>query len=135
MVMTLSSYLYKWKLKFSTMKTMLLAFHLYNKDARREVNIFVNGEALPFSVEPTYLTKKLDRELTFRQHFESLRKKLTSRVRLIKQLAGSSWMRMPRYSAQPPLPWSIPRLSTARPFGVAVLIIVLSTSPLTMPCA
>ena len=33
----------------------------------------------------------MDRALTFRRHLESLRKKLTSRVGLLKQLAGSSW--------------------------------------------
>ena len=38
---------------------------------------------------------------------------------------------MPQYSAQPPLLWSIPWLSTARLFGVVVLILTLSTSLLT----
>ena len=33
----------------------------------------------------------LDRSLTFRQHLELLRKKLTSRAALLKRLAGSSW--------------------------------------------
>ena len=40
---TLSSYLYKWTLKLSTAKTVSAVFHLYNKDARRELTIFVNG--------------------------------------------------------------------------------------------
>ena len=35
---------------------------------------------------------------------------------------------MPQYSAHPPLPWSIPRLSTAHLFGVAAILLVLSTS-------
>ena len=58
---TLSSYLYKWKLKLFTAKTA---------SARRELNIFVNEQALPFCAEPTYLGIKLDRALTFRRHLE-----------------------------------------------------------------
>ena len=39
---TLSSYLNKWKLKLNKTKTVLAAFHLYNKGAQCELNIFVN---------------------------------------------------------------------------------------------
>ena len=46
---------------------------------------------LLFSTEPTSLEIKLDRALTFRHHLESLRSKLTSRIELLRQLAGSSW--------------------------------------------
>ena len=58
---TLSSCLYKWKLKFSTTKTVWAAFHLYNRESRRELNVFANGQALPFCVGPTYVGTKLDR--------------------------------------------------------------------------
>ena len=33
----------------------------------------------------------MDRSLTYHQHLESLRKKLTSRVTLLRRLAGSGW--------------------------------------------
>ena len=33
----------------------------------------------------------MDRSLTYRRHLESLRKKLTSRVALLRRLAGSGW--------------------------------------------
>ena len=81
---TLSSYLQKWKLKLSITKTVTAAFHFYNKEARRELKITVEGRILPFSSELTYLGIKLDRALTFRQHLESLRKKLTARVGLLR---------------------------------------------------
>ena len=51
----LSSYFYKWKLKVGTTKTVSAAFRVYNKEARRELDIVVNGQALPFCAEPTYL--------------------------------------------------------------------------------
>ena len=47
------SYLQKWKLKLSKTKTMSAAFHLYNKEARRELKISVEGQTLPFGAEPT----------------------------------------------------------------------------------
>ena len=88
---TLSSYLQKWKLKLSTAKTVSAAFHLNNKEARRELSISVEGRTLPYCAEPTYLGIKLDRALTYRRHLESLRKKLTTRVGLLRRLAGSTW--------------------------------------------
>ena len=88
---TLSSYLRKWKLKLSITKTVTAAFHLNNKEARRELQVSVENRTLPFSAEPTYLGVKLDRSLTYRHHLESLRNKLSARVGLLRRLAGSSW--------------------------------------------
>ena len=57
----------------------------------REFNIFVNVRALLFYAEPTYLGRKLDRALTFRRHLESLHRKLTPCVGVLRRLARSSW--------------------------------------------
>ena len=88
---TISSYLQKWKLKLSTAKTVLAAFHLNNKEARRELFISVEVRALPYCAEPTHLGIKLDRALTSRRHLESLRKKVTTSVGFLRRLAGSTW--------------------------------------------
>jgi len=64
------------------------AFHLINKEAKRELKVNFNNETLPFCSEPKYLGVTLDRSLTYRRHPESLRKKLTS---LLMRLAGSGW--------------------------------------------
>ena len=85
---TISEYLQTWKLNFSTTKTVSAAFHL-NKEAKRELNV-KNNETLPFCSEPKYLGVMLDRSLTYRRHLESLRKTLTSRVALLRRLAGPS---------------------------------------------
>jgi len=45
---TLSTFLQKWKLKLSITITATAAFHLYNKEAQRELNIAVKGRTLPF---------------------------------------------------------------------------------------
>ena len=58
---TISSCLQKLKLKFSTAKTVSAAFHLNNKEARRELSISIEGRALSYCAEPTYLGIKLYR--------------------------------------------------------------------------
>jgi len=83
-------YLQTWKLKLSTTKTVSAAIHL-NKEAEHELRVKYNSETLSFCSEPKYLGVTLDRSLTYHQHHESLRKKLTSRVALLRRLAGSGW--------------------------------------------
>jgi len=88
---TVSEYLQTWKLKLSTTKTVSAAFHLNNKEAKYELKVKYNNETLPFCSGSKYLEVALDRSLTYRRHLESLRKKLTSRVALLRRLAGSGW--------------------------------------------
>ena len=80
------------RLKLSHIKTVTAAFHLNNREAKRELKVYNNnGRLLPFCPTPTYLGVKLDRSLTFRQHLVALRKKLFSRVTLLRRLVGSGW--------------------------------------------
>ena len=88
---TLSAYLQTWRLKLSHTKTMTTAFHLNNREAKRELKAYNNGRRLPFCPTPTYLGVKLDRSLTFRHHLVAVRKKLSSRVTLLRRLVGSGW--------------------------------------------
>ena len=53
--------------------------------------VYNNNRLLPFCPTPTYLGVKLDKSLTFRHHLVALRKKLSSRVTLLKRLVGSGW--------------------------------------------
>ena len=86
---TLSAYLQTWRLKLSNTKTVMAAFHLNNREAKHELNVYNNGNLLPPCPVPTYLGVKLDRSLTFCHHLEALCKKLSTRVALLRQLAGS----------------------------------------------
>ena len=86
---SLSAYLQTWRLKLSHTKTVTTAFHLNNREAKRELKVYSNGRLLPFCPTPTYLGIKLDRLLTFRHHLVALRKKLSSRVTLLRRLMGS----------------------------------------------
>ena len=88
---TLSAYLQTWKLKLSHTKTVTAAFHLNNREAKCELKVYNNSRLLSFCPTPTYLGVKLDRSLTFRHHLVALRKKLSSRVTLLRRLVGSGW--------------------------------------------
>ena len=88
---TLSAYLQTWRLKLSHTKTVTAAFHLNNREAKRELKVYNNGRLLLFCPNPTYLGVKLDRSLTCRHHLVALRKKLSSRVTLLRRLVGSGW--------------------------------------------
>ena len=78
---TLSAHLQTWKLKLSNTKTATATFHLNNKEAKRELNVYNNDNLLPPCPVPTYLGVKLDRLLTFCHDLESLRKKLFTELR------------------------------------------------------
>ena len=78
-------------LALSHTKTVTAAFHLNNREAKCELNVYNNSRLLPFCPTPTYLGVKLDRLLTFYHHLVALRKKLSSRVTLMKRLVGSEW--------------------------------------------
>ena len=75
----------------SNTKTVTVAFHLNSREAKRELNAYNNGNLLPPCPVPTYLGVKLNRSLAFRHHLEALRKKLSTRVALLRRLARSGW--------------------------------------------
>ena len=87
----LSAYLQTWRLKLSHTKMVTAAFHLNNCEAKRELKVYNNDRLLPFCPIPTYLGVKLNRSLTFRHHLVALRKKLFSRVTLLRRFVGSGW--------------------------------------------
>ena len=86
---TADEYHQTWKPKLRAKKTVSAAFHLNNKEAKRELKVNHNNETMYFCSGPKYLGITLDRPLTHRRHLESLRKKLTSRVVLLRWLADS----------------------------------------------
>ena len=88
---TLQTYIQKWKLKLSEIKTVSSVFHLTNREAQRELSVELNDKTLLFCNTPKYLSITLDRSLTYRRHLESLCKKLSTRVSLIRRLAGTIW--------------------------------------------
>jgi len=62
-----------------------------NKEAKCELKINFNNKTLTFCFEPKYLAVTVDRSFTYRRQLESVRKNLTSRVALLRWIAGSGW--------------------------------------------
>jgi len=77
-------HLQTWKLKLSTMKTVLTVFHLNNQEAEHELKVNHNNEILCFCSELKCFGVTLDRSLMYHQQLESLRKKLTLCVALLR---------------------------------------------------
>ena len=88
---TLSMYLETWRFNLSHTMTVTAAFYLNNREAKRELKVYNNDRLLPFRQTPTYLGVKLDRSLTFRHHLVAMRKKISSRVTLLRRLMGLGW--------------------------------------------
>ena len=88
---TLSAYLETWRLKLSYTKMVTVAFHLNNREAKREQKGYNNDRLLPFCPTLTYLEVKLDRSLMFCHHLVALHKKLSSHITLLRRLVGSGW--------------------------------------------
>ena len=86
-----SAYLQTRRLKLSHTKKVTVVFHLCNREAKRELNVYNTGNLLPPCPVSKYLGVKLNRLLTFRHHVKACRKKLSTRVALLMRLAGSGW--------------------------------------------
>ncbi len=87
----LHQYLERWRLKLSMVKTTTTAFHLHNKDIQRHLHVSLNSAALPNNDHPVHFGVMLDHTLTYRQHIESLKRKVNGRNDLLLCLACSSW--------------------------------------------
>ena len=72
-------------------KPAIQTYHLNNREAKRELDVFVDHKRLVFQQAPKYIGVRLDRMLNFKQHLEEVAGKITSRVSLIRRLAGKTW--------------------------------------------
>ena len=87
----LVDYLRKWRLQLSIGKTVSAAYHLNNREAKRELDVFVDNKRLVFQQAPKCLGVRLYRMLNYKQHLEDVAGKVTSRVSLIHRPAGTTW--------------------------------------------
>jgi len=121
-ISVVSAYLTKWKLRLSVETTVCSVFHLKNHSANYPLNVKLKPNVtVKFDSHPSYLGICLDRSLSFRTHLHTLKKKVSSRVALIKRLAGVGWEVHSKLSE--PLAWHLHllRQNTAPPCGAAAL--------------
>ena len=67
------------------------AFHLRNREAKRELNVVWNGTRLSNTTTPVYLGIHLDRTLCYKTHIEKTKMKVNARNNIIHKLANSMW--------------------------------------------
>ncbi|KAI5747757.1 hypothetical protein M8J77_018197 [Diaphorina citri] len=87
----LFTYLKRWRLQPSLLKTEVCCFHLYNLEAERRLNVTVGNYTLKHNFHPKYLGVFLDRSLTFKEHLSKTALKVQSRNNLIQKLTNTSW--------------------------------------------
>ena len=58
------------QLRANPSKTQMCAFHLRNREAKRELNVVWNGTRLSNTTTPVYLGIHLDRTLCYKMHIE-----------------------------------------------------------------
>ncbi|KAL7843415.1 hypothetical protein AOLI_G00249270 [Acnodon oligacanthus] len=92
----LADYLQKWHLQLSVGKSVVAAYHLNNREARRELDVYFGKNRLEFQQAPKYLGVRLDWTLSYKQHLDEVKAKVTARVSLIHRLAGSTWRASPQ---------------------------------------
>lgn len=92
---TLSTYFIDNHLRPNPLKTQVCAFHLKNREAKRNLNITWQGQQLENCPTPKYLGVKLDRTLSFQQHCLDTKKKVAARNNIIRKLTGTAWGAQP----------------------------------------
>ena len=84
----LVDYIRNWRIQLSIGKTVSVAYHLNNREANRELDVFVDNKRLVFQQASKNLGVRLDRMLNLKQHLEEVTGKVTTRISLIRHIAA-----------------------------------------------
>ena len=69
-------------------KTHVCAFHLWNREAKRELHVTWNGTGLKNTSTPVYLGVHLDRTLSHKTHTCNTKQKVNARNNIIRKLTN-----------------------------------------------
>ena len=95
---TMTTYYDTNQLRTNPSKTRVCAFHLRNREAKRELNVVWNGTRLSNTTTPVYLGMHLDRILCYKTHIEKTKMEVNARNNIIRKLANSKWVARHRHS-------------------------------------
>ena len=92
-LITMTTYYDTNQLRANPSKTQVhvCAFHLRNREAKRELNVVWNGIRLSTTTTLVYLDIHLDRTLCYETHIEMTKMKVNARNNIIRKLANSKW--------------------------------------------
>jgi hypothetical protein len=81
----------RWCLQLNPGKTEMCVFPLNIHTANKQLDVMFNDTSIKHVDHPKYLDLgvTLDRTLTFKSHLEKAAKKVSSRVNLVRKLAGT----------------------------------------------
>ena len=88
---TMTTYYDTNQLRANPSKTQVCAFHLKNREAKRELNVVWNGTRLSNTTTPVYLGIHLDRTLCYKTHIEKTKMKVNAKINIIRKLANPKW--------------------------------------------
>ena len=95
---TMTTYYDTHQLRANPSTTQVCAFHLRNREAKREMNVVWTGTRLTNTTTPVYLGIHLDRTLCYKTHIEKTKMKVNARNNIIRKLANSKWGARHRHS-------------------------------------
>ena len=75
----------------SKTQRQVCAFHLRNREAKRELNVEWNSTRLSNTTTPVYPGVHLDRTLCYKTHIEKTKMNVNARNIIIRKLANSKW--------------------------------------------
>ena len=90
--MSTLSNLQTWRLKLSHTKTVTAAFHLNNREAKRELKVYNNSRLFTVLSNPYLSWGKTGQIAHVSSPSSGIAQKLSSRVTLLRRLVGSRWV-------------------------------------------
>jgi len=98
---TMTTYNKNMKLKPNPTKTQIYAFHLKNRLASRKLDVTWEGVKLEHTPYHKYLGVTLDRSFNFKEHCDSLKRKICARNTLLQNWLAQSGELIPKQSESP----------------------------------
>ena len=90
-VRVLTEYYAKNDLKPNASITQVCAFHLRNREAKRQLRVRWSGTLLEYHPNPVYLGIKLDRIMSYKNHILNTKAKVNTSSNTLRKLTNSKW--------------------------------------------
>ena len=110
-------YIRKWRIQLSVGKTVSAACHLNNREAKRELDVFVDNKRLVFQQDPKYLGVRLDRMLTSSNTLKKWQERLNIESHSSVVLLVQPVEPLPKHYGSPRKPWYSLQLNMVSPSG------------------
>jgi hypothetical protein len=93
---SLHNWMFKWRLKISTNKTVNCVFNKACLQYDEEVSLTYNGQKINFERNPKFLGTVLDPGLRLHKHIDFLKSRSLKRLNLLRSIGGRKWGASPR---------------------------------------